>query len=376
MGKLREPLRYLDREEMELIHQGALQILARVGMRVESHEALDYLAAAGCRVNRETMLARFPESVTQAAVERMRAAFADPKRIPEKMAVRYSQVYFSTMPHQVHSGFTANTGGFCVFIYDLEGRRRPANLDDVRASIRLADALENVDFMGLPVSAQEVPHPMRPVVMAAELVKHTKKLGGIETFDRLDVQFITRIAEIVAGSAEALRREPRIAQKARFVGMHGSVRKGYNGKPTPDREWNVVANAKAAQKAFTAAWPMRITPLDTCGLVRLKGDKYRKIAECKDPLTRAVIENHEIWFKAGNPKSSGKPNASSVLFDTVAVYLAFSDKLVNIERLPIRVTDDGFTRIDPAGKQIDCAMSWKDLGAYEDFLVARFTGKP
>ena len=49
-------------------------------------------------------------------------------------------------------------------------------------------------------------------------------------------------------------------------------------------------------------------------------------------------------------------------------------ELVNIERLPIRVTDDGFTRIDPQGKQIDCAMSWKDLAAFEDFLVARLTG--
>ena len=132
---------------------------------------------------------------------------------------------------------------------------------------------------------------------------------------------------------------------------------------------------KAAQKVFTAAWPMTITPLDTCGLVRLKGEKYRQVAECKDPLTRAVIENYEIWFKAGNPQQPGKPDASSILFDTVAAYLSFSNTLANIERLPIRVTDDGFTRIDPQGKLIDCAMSWKDLGAYEDFLVRRLTGK-
>jgi len=172
----------------------------------------------------------------------------------------------------------------------------------------------------------------------------------------------------------ALERQPEIAKRARFVGMDGSVRRGYDGKSTPDAEWNVVGNVKAAQKVFTAAWPMTITPLDTCGLVRLKGEKYRKIAECKEPLTRAVIENYEIWFKAGNPQHRGKPDASSVLFDTVAAYLSFSHKLVNIERLPIRVTDDGFTRIDPQGKTIDCATSWIDLSAYEDFLVERFTG--
>jgi inosine-uridine nucleoside N-ribohydrolase len=168
----------------------------------------------------------------------------------------------------------------------------------------------------------------------------------------------------------ALERQPEIAKRARFVGMHGSVRKGYNGGPEPSKEWNVVADAKAAQAAFTAAWPMLITPLDTCGIVRLRGDKFRKVAECSDPVTKAVIENYRIWSKAGD-----KPlDASSVLFDTVAVYLSFSTELVDVERLPIRVTDDGFTRIDPQGKQIDCAMSWKDLGAFEDFLVARLAG--
>ena len=44
--------------------------------------------------------------------------------------------------------------------------------------------------------------------MAAELVKATKKLGGVETFDRLDVAFVTKIAEIAAGGAEELRRNP------------------------------------------------------------------------------------------------------------------------------------------------------------------------
>ncbi len=173
----------------------------------------------------------------------------------------------------------------------------------------------------------------------------------------------------------ALERKPEIAQRVRFVGMHGSVRLGYDGNRKPSAEYNVVADAKAAQKAFTAAWPMTITPLDTCGIVRLRGEKFRKVAECTDPVTRAVIENYRIWWKAGDPKRSDKLEASSVLFDTVAIYLAFSDKLLNMEKLPIRVTDDGFTRIDPAGKPMACAVSWKDLAAFEDFLVERLTGK-
>jgi inosine-uridine nucleoside N-ribohydrolase len=63
--------------------------------------------------------------------------------------------------------------------------------------------------------------------------------------------------------AAALEREPRIAGHARFVGMDGSVRKGYGGKKDPDPEWNIKAGIPAAQRAFTAARPMTMTPLDT-----------------------------------------------------------------------------------------------------------------
>ncbi len=208
MGRLVEPIRYLSGSEMQDIHQAALQILDEVGMQIDSDEALQYLEHFGCRVDYDTHRARFPPEQVQAAVDRMRRAYADPGRVPQRMSVRYSQIYFTTLPHRIHPDFSANAGGFSVFIYDLDGRRRPANMDDARAALRLADALENITFMGLPCSAQEIPSPMRPVVMAAELVKHTRKLGGIETFDRLDAQWITRIAEVVSGGSEALRRNP------------------------------------------------------------------------------------------------------------------------------------------------------------------------
>jgi len=208
MGKLIEPIRYLNPEEMQRIHLAALRILDEVGMQVDSTEALEYLQAFGCRVDFDHRRVWFPSELVQATVDRMRKANADPNRIPQRMSVRYSQIYFSTMPHHVHSDFSGSAGGFNIYILDLDGQRRLATMEDVRASIRLADALDNINFMGLPVSAQDIPSAMRPVVMAAELVKNTKKLGGVETFDRLDVHFISRIAEIVAGGPAELRRNP------------------------------------------------------------------------------------------------------------------------------------------------------------------------
>jgi inosine-uridine nucleoside N-ribohydrolase len=179
----------------------------------------------------------------------------------------------------------------------------------------------------------------------------------------------------VPNISAALEREPRIAERARFVGMHGSVRRGYGGSKTVSAEYNVCANAPACQKAFTAPWDVTLTPLDTCGLVRLTGAKYRAVRDCEDPLIQALIENFRYWAKNVEWTKIDAETASSVLFDTVAIYLAFSEELLVMERLGIRVTEDGYTVVDDGAKAINCAMEWTDLAAFEDFLVQRLTGE-
>ncbi|MHC4534611.1 MAG: nucleoside hydrolase, partial [Planctomycetota bacterium] len=187
--------------------------------------------------------------------------------------------------------------------------------------------------------------------------------------------------------AAALEREPKIAEKAEFVGMHGSVYRGYGNSSKISAEYNVKAFVKEAQKVFTAGWDMTITPLDTCGIIQLKGQKYQKVLNRNSPLTRALIENYRAWYKQGilnkekeiseselKKRVDKKLNSSSsTLFDTVAIYLAMSTDLVKMEKLPIKVTDDGFTKIDENAKMMNCAIEWKDLGAFEDLLVDKLT---
>ncbi|MBN1809770.1 MAG: trimethylamine methyltransferase family protein [Planctomycetes bacterium] len=202
-----EPFRFLSPDEMETIHRNALRILAEIGMRIDHDVALDHLAAAGCTVDRNARLVHFPPEVVQASVDRMRAAYAE-RSEPEHMAVRYSHVRFRSEPFQVHQDFTVNTGGYCVYIYDLEGRRRPATLQDTRDALKLVEQLPNITHSGLPVAAQDVPLPIRQVAMAAELVKGTSKLGGIEALSPFDIEYICRIGEVVRGGPEELRRRP------------------------------------------------------------------------------------------------------------------------------------------------------------------------
>jgi trimethylamine--corrinoid protein Co-methyltransferase len=207
MNTSREPIRFLSHDEMQIIHRKALRILAEVGMRIEHEEALTLLEAAGCRVDRHTSNVRFPEGITERYVEKMQEDFAS-RTSPESMSVRYSHVRFLKEEFRVHSDFTVNAGGYNVFLYDLRGIRRPASLQDTREALKLVAQLDQITHTGLPVAAQDVPQPLRQIVMCAELVKHTTKLGGIEAFNRFDIEHISRIGEIVRGSREELRRNP------------------------------------------------------------------------------------------------------------------------------------------------------------------------
>ena len=179
--------------------------------------------------------------------------------------------------------------------------------------------------------------------------------------------------------AAALAREPEICANARFVGMHGSVRRGYNGVDKPMREYNVRQHALSAQAVFNASWSKTITPLDTCGTAFLDGARFARIAADDAPLlTREVYAAHSSWADAAKDwpllKDLDLTQRSSVLFDCVAVYLAFAEEYLTMETLPLVVTDDGKTLVnEDIGAPVNCAMDWADKDAFLDLLVDRLT---
>jgi inosine-uridine nucleoside N-ribohydrolase len=177
--------------------------------------------------------------------------------------------------------------------------------------------------------------------------------------------------------AEALEREPRIAHNARLVGMFGNVKRLHGDCTSIVPEYNVKADVGAARRVFTAPWDITITPLDSCGRVRLSDDKYVAVRDSKDRLAQAVIANYRPWFLLKNwePYDFAKVTKSSILFDTVAVYLAFARDLLHMEDLPITITDDGTTAVDPEGKLVHCAIDWRDQNAFDDLLVRRLTAQ-
>ena len=194
--------------------------------------------------------------------------------------------------------------------------------------------------------------------------------------------------------AAALRRDPTIVRNARFVGMHGSIHRGYGDGSQPVAEANVRTDPQALAAVFAAPWESSITPLDTCDRVVLKGDKYQQVYNCEKPEVRALLENYEIWSPSWISKTLDRTKRSSTLFDLVAVYMAYSEKLLNMKSLPLNVTDKGMTVIDSSQRPVTqrpvtqrpvtqrpvtqrpvrCALDWVDLPAFEDEIVQRITG--
>ncbi len=159
--------------------------------------------------------------------------------------------------------------------------------------------------------------------------------------------------------------------------MYGSVYTGYLSAPEPAAEYNVRIDPQSLQAVFAAPWECTITPLDTCGLVVLDGENYRRLHLSDDPWMQTLMENYRVWLP-GAPfvdPNQDTSRISTTLFDTVAVYLAASEDLVDMQTLLLRVTDDGYTIIDPVnGRPVRCAVGWKDLEAYEHLLVDTLLG--
>ena len=165
---------------------------------------------------------------------------------------------------------------------------------------------------------------------------------------------------------ELLRRAPDLAGRVQLVLMAGSVRSGYGGKPEPDAEWNVFRDIKASQAVFTAPWDIIMAPLDTCGTIQLKGETYRRVTESNAVRARVVMENYAAWVN----RPHYPPDASSILFDTLAIHLCHTTEGLGMETLPLRVDEKGFTRVDTAGgKPVHCAMTWTAYETFENALI-------
>jgi len=194
--KLPSPLQFLTQSQIESVHRAILEVLWEPGVRVEWRPALEVYAAAGCRVDFERQLVRIPEAVLQKALKAAPAGFRlYGTRPADEIHVTLEDVY-------------TIAGSSALKVLDLEGRHRPASLQDLVDFTRLVDALPNADIMHAMVVPQDMPQAGFDRLLLATILKNTTKhyysqgLGGASVRDQVE------IAAVVQGSMQAVADKP------------------------------------------------------------------------------------------------------------------------------------------------------------------------
>jgi trimethylamine--corrinoid protein Co-methyltransferase len=138
-------LKVLNRKQALAIHTTALEILEKVGFKMEHPWALELLAGAGAKVSNGNWV-KLPAYVAEEALK------SAPRQI-----VLYDQKGNASMP-LVNGNYFYGTGSDATFTLDLEtGQRRRAVLKDAANFARLVDGLENIDFAMSMANPEDVP---------------------------------------------------------------------------------------------------------------------------------------------------------------------------------------------------------------------------
>ena len=159
------PGRYLSESVAERIHVKTVEILAEVGFCVPEAEALARLEAAGFQVDWGAQMVRAsPELVWEAL-----------RTLPRRMRL-YDRAGGTPATFYERPSFMG--AGTPVNVLDLEtGRRRPATWQDVRALVRLQDALPQVDIVRPTVTATDAGRMLRPGRDRRTAARH-RQAGG------------------------------------------------------------------------------------------------------------------------------------------------------------------------------------------------------
>jgi len=191
-------LQVLSPDDVRRIHSATLDIIESTGVRFPLPRALDIWEANGATVDRDTMIVQVPGQVIEEALQ-----IAPPAYV---LAGRDSAQDLLLDGNHVFVG----TDGCGVLVIDIHtGELRRSCLQDVADIARVADALPEVAFHWVPVSAQDRPAETRGLhELLACWQNSTKHVQTESIYSHHEAQAAVEMASLVVGGREALRVRP------------------------------------------------------------------------------------------------------------------------------------------------------------------------
>ena len=188
--------RKLSDDQLAHMHAASLEILERTGVQLHLQEAVELLRKAGAHVFDDGWV-RIPSHLVEWALS------IAPKRIT--WANRHGKRVMALEGRNVHYG----PGSDCPNVIDLRtGERREGTLADVVEAARVLDALPNIDFLMSFCMTNDVPQVIADRYQMQAMLANSIKPALFVTTDFPGCMDAVEMAEIVAGGADALRRNP------------------------------------------------------------------------------------------------------------------------------------------------------------------------
>ncbi len=195
-----EKVRFLTENDMQKIHEQALFLLENTGIGVEHTQGLEILEKSGANIDYKTSSVRISADLVEKSLSTVPRKIILAGRNPERDLILEPG---GTMR-------TRNTGGMTQ-IHDLEtGEIRESNLSDTADFARLLDGLDNIDFIA-PLYAADVPLNILELQVLETMMCNTDKHINIRALDKRTFPYLIKMAEIVAGGKEKLKKRPLIS---------------------------------------------------------------------------------------------------------------------------------------------------------------------
>jgi trimethylamine--corrinoid protein Co-methyltransferase len=192
--------RPLTEDSIIKIDQTVMRIIEEVGFEVNSEAALRLFEEAGAWVDKGERRVRLSRARARKLIGMA------PPEVRLCGQEEKNDIYLGDK--RVYTG----TGGTALYIYEPSTKqKRPATLKDLKRIARLVNRLDNIHLFMLPTYPNELPVERVDVNRFFAGLDNTTKhiMGGVYTLD--GVKQVIRMAEIAAGSAEALRQRPIIS---------------------------------------------------------------------------------------------------------------------------------------------------------------------
>lgn len=191
-------LKILSNEDVQRIHQSTLQVFEDVGIDVQHEDGRRMWEEWGARKNKSSGRIHIPSGLVERAL----------KTVPGKILCGGREEKHDLL---IGDGKVyGRNGGGPGQVTDLEtGELRNATAKDAADYARLVDALANT-HIAAPVYEQDSAPETRDLQTLAWMFKNTSKHINIRLLRPTSLPYFMRMAEIVAGSKQELKKKPVI----------------------------------------------------------------------------------------------------------------------------------------------------------------------